>query len=71
MVTLRVFGLTHHLVAGFQVKVGGNRPTNLVDEKLWKCKWEGDILYSHSDNHGNWVVIVLKNLLNTKNNYLC
>ena len=37
--------------------------SNHTDEKLWKCKWVGDILHSHGTNHSNGVAILVKKSL--------
>ena len=40
--------------------------SNHTDEKLWKCEWEGDIFYSHGNNHSNGVAILAKKYLKCK-----
>ena len=39
---------------------------NHTDEKLWKCEWKGNILYSHGNNYSDGVAIVVKKSLRCK-----
>ena len=40
--------------------------SNSTDEKLQKSEWGGDIVYSHGNNHGNGMVILVKKSLKYK-----